>query len=72
MIESIKRLCVVALWLFVLFFCWELFVADSEEWYWFPLPIAVGAVAHGIVNWIFQGIGWTIRTLSGNWTRLGR
>ena len=38
----------------------------------FFIWILLGGLVGLLLGLLVQGIGWTIRTLSGNWTRLGR
>ena len=34
--------------------------------------VTLGGLGGLLLGFLVQGIAWTIRTLSGNWTRLGR
>ena len=34
--------------------------------------VTLGGLGGLLLGFLLQGIAWTIRTLSGNWTRLGR
>ena len=46
----------------------EMFGENSSLLIW----ITLGGLSGLLLGLLVQGITWTIRTLSGNWTRIGR
>ena len=51
--ESLRRLCVVLIWLGVAFACYMVNLVKAD-WEYYLMWIGVGYFAHKLLNWIFQ------------------